>query len=161
MPTNRTRISRFLPRRQIISEEVVDLFVELEHLNQDSDEFRIGSKKLAAMLDLNEEHFLSGCTVNDKGDEPHHPAGYIAREDWMRCREMRNRLLAAVKDRPPLALDDSQMQTIFTAAAPIAVERRAAFLETVARNLEGHKAPGPGTVNTAIRRPRALPQNSR
>ena len=70
MPTNRTRISRPL-RRPSFSAEVIELFCALEHLPQNSPEFKAGSKRLAYMLGLGEEWFLSGVTSTTRAKLPH------------------------------------------------------------------------------------------
>jgi hypothetical protein len=50
----------------------------------------------------------------------------------------------------PLALSDSELAAVFTAARPLPVERRDAFLQEVAALLRGSVAVGPGTVHRAI-----------
>jgi hypothetical protein len=127
----------------------VDLFVQLERLSPDSEQFKSGSKRLAAMLGLGEEFLLSGVTVNDK-DECPWPVGHIAHGDWERCRAMRHQIFQAVKDQPPLRLTDSELDAVFTAAAPIDVNKREFFMEQVARSLEGRLQHGPGDVHRAI-----------
>jgi hypothetical protein len=149
MPTNRTRIVRPL-RQPAFSDEALSLFLELKHLSQDSAEFKSGSKQLAKLLGLAEEHFLSGCHVNDKDKECPWPLGHCAQEDWQRCREMRIRLLQAVKERPPLRLSESELEAVYSAAAPIDVDRRDEFLRSVATALEGRAQVGPGDVHRAI-----------
>jgi hypothetical protein len=51
---------------------------------------------------------------------------------------------------PPIRLSDSELDAVFAAARPIAVERRDAFLQEVARLLRGCEEVGPGTVHRAI-----------
>jgi hypothetical protein len=52
----------------------------------------------------------------------------------------------------PLALSDSELAAVFTAARPIPVDRRDAFLQEVATLLRGSDEVGPGTVHRAIER---------
>jgi hypothetical protein len=47
---------------------------------------------------------------------------------------------------PPLALSDSQLETVYRAASPLAPEVRGAFLELVAQRLAGAGEIGDGTV---------------
>jgi hypothetical protein len=47
---------------------------------------------------------------------------------------------------PPLRLSDSELDAVFAAARPIAVERRDAFLQQVASRLAGEGELGPGVV---------------
>jgi hypothetical protein len=51
----------------------------------------------------------------------------------------------------PIHLTDAEMDAIFIAASPIAVDQRDAFLRHVARLLQGCISPGPGDVHRAIR----------
>ena len=127
MPTNRTRIAR-PPRHPKFTDEALTLFVELERLSQDSAEFKAGSKRLAFLLGLSEEFFLSGVTVNDASKEPPWPPGHIAHEDWVRCHERRELLLQVLKERPPLRLTDAELNDVLNAVTPVAVERRDDFL---------------------------------
>jgi hypothetical protein len=48
---------------------------------------------------------------------------------------------------PPLALTDSELDTVLAAARPLAVERRDAFLQEVAAVLAGVGEVGPGVVH--------------
>ena len=47
---------------------------------------------------------------------------------------------------PPIKLTDSELDAVMTAARPIAVERRDAFLADVAQALSAHAVLGPGLV---------------
>ena len=149
MPTNRTRIVRPL-RQPKFSDEALELFAQLEHLSQDSEQFKSGSKRLASMLGLWEEFFFTGVTVNDKDPESPWPIGHPAHDDWQRCREVRTQLLQAVQQLPPLRLTDSEQTAVLTAAVPIDVDKRDSFLEQVARSLEGRVQHCPGDVHRAI-----------
>jgi len=94
--TNRTIISR-PPRRPQFSLEALQLFAKLETIvEQDSHEFKVGSKKLAALLGLGAEFLCSGASVNDKSAEPPWPPNYPASQDFWRVRAVRHQLLAAV-----------------------------------------------------------------
>jgi hypothetical protein len=144
MPTNRTRISRPL-RRPAFSEEILVLFLELEHTR---DEHK--SKKLALALSLWEEWWLSGCHVNDTSKLPPWPRGYAAHDDWVKVRATRDLLLQAVKDRPPPQLTEADSDAVMAAAKPLPAERREPFLRHVATSLRGRAEPGPGDVHRAI-----------
>ena len=66
----------------------------------------------------------------------------------------------------PLVLTDDELNHIFQAAMPIALDRRDAFLEQVAGLLRGCTGPiGPGTVHRAIEQAQRLyfdpPENDR
>jgi hypothetical protein len=50
----------------------------------------------------------------------------------------------------PLRLSDSELDAVFAAARPLAVERRDAFLQEIASLLHGCVEVGPGTVHRAI-----------
>jgi hypothetical protein len=50
----------------------------------------------------------------------------------------------------PIRLSDSELDAIFAAARPLAVENRDAFLRQVASLLSGCVEVGPGTVHRAI-----------
>jgi len=47
---------------------------------------------------------------------------------------------------PPIRLSDDELDAIFAAARPLAVERRDAFLQQVASALQGCGEIGPGVV---------------
>ena len=53
---------------------------------------------------------------------------------------------------PSLKLSDAELDAVFTAARPIAVERRDAFLQEVATLLSCSVEVGPRTVHRAIER---------
>jgi hypothetical protein len=101
MPTNRTPLRR-PSRHSRFSDETLALFVELERTSQNSKGFEDGSRQLARLLDLVSERW-TGQHVNDRSRGPSHPEGYIAREDWFRCRTVRLQLLAAVAGAKPAA----------------------------------------------------------
>jgi hypothetical protein len=143
MPTNRTRIAH-APRRPRFSAEVLALFWELEHSPYNDHK----SKKLALALGLWDEYFLSGCHVNDKATQSCHPPNYPATEDFEHCRAIRAQLLQAIKDQPP-RLTESEVDTIYTAATPLPVERHDAFLEHVVTHLPRVDV-GPGDVHRAV-----------
>jgi hypothetical protein len=92
MPSNRTTIQR--PQRAQISAEALALFLELEHLPQDSERFKDGSRRLARLLGLTRE-FWGGNFVNDKSSRPCWPPSLVAHDNWFRVRAVRNALLAA------------------------------------------------------------------
>jgi hypothetical protein len=50
----------------------------------------------------------------------------------------------------PIALTDAELDAVFAAAQPIAIERRDAFLRHVAHALQGCSELGPGAVFRAI-----------
>ena len=50
---------------------------------------------------------------------------------------------------PPIRLSNSELDAVMTAAKPIPVDRRNAFLQDVAALLRGREV-GPGTVHRAI-----------
>jgi hypothetical protein len=52
---------------------------------------------------------------------------------------------------PPVRLTDSELDAVLSAARPIAVELRDAFLHAVARALSGRKEIGPGVVHQVCR----------
>jgi hypothetical protein len=51
---------------------------------------------------------------------------------------------------PPISLCDAELDAVMAAARPIAIERRAAFLQTVASTLLRCGEIGPGAVHRAI-----------
>jgi hypothetical protein len=97
MSTNRR--PRSWPLKTQITPEALALFLALEQTPKNSEKFRDGSRELARMLGLIDE-WWSGNHVNDRSREPCHPPGYISREDWFRCRQVRQELLAASRQRP-------------------------------------------------------------
>jgi hypothetical protein len=48
---------------------------------------------------------------------------------------------------PPLALSDSELDAVMSAARPLPVARRDPFLHAVAHALAGHNVIGAGTVH--------------
>ena len=96
--TNRTIISRPLRRpRPQFSPEALELFVKLEAMaDQDSHEFKTGSKKLAAMLHLGDAWLCSSVDVNTKDLEPCWPPDHPACDDFWRVRAIRLQLIAAI-----------------------------------------------------------------
>ena len=50
----------------------------------------------------------------------------------------------------PIRLTDAELDAVFAAAEPIAVDRRDAFLRHIANALQGSTDPGPGEVYRAI-----------
>jgi hypothetical protein len=52
---------------------------------------------------------------------------------------------------PPLSLSDSELQTLIEAASPLAPDRRAEFLQTVAAELGKHRELGEGLVARTCR----------
>jgi hypothetical protein len=51
---------------------------------------------------------------------------------------------------PPIRLSDSELEAVLTAARPLAVEHRDAFLQQVASSLQSCRELGPGAVYRAI-----------
>jgi hypothetical protein len=51
----------------------------------------------------------------------------------------------------PISLSDAELAALMTAAQPFAPERRDAFLQQVAKALQGCRELRPGTVHKAIR----------
>ena len=52
---------------------------------------------------------------------------------------------------PPIRLTDSELDAVMSAARPIAVDLRDAFLHAVAHALSGRKEIGPGVVHQVCR----------
>ena len=78
------------------------LFAEIERMPQRGQQFKDRSRELARLLGLTSE-WWTGNSVNDRSAEPCHPEGHVAREDWFRCRDVRDALLVAVakvSDKP-------------------------------------------------------------
>jgi hypothetical protein len=67
-------------------------------MEQDSEEFREASHELARMLGLVDEWWTVNH-VNDRSAGPCHPPGYVANDDWHRCREVRKALLGTLDAR--------------------------------------------------------------
>jgi hypothetical protein len=87
----------------VFAPEVVRLFVELERMPRTSP-YADGPRALAERLGLMNE-FWSGNSVLDRSAGPCHPAGYLAHEDWFKCRRMREQLLAAAREAGRRAAD--------------------------------------------------------
>jgi hypothetical protein len=83
-------------RRRSFSAEALALFIELERTPQHSRKFKDGSRELARLLGLTAEWWTMNH-VNDRSRAPCHPPGYIAREDWIKVRAVREALLAAAR----------------------------------------------------------------
>jgi len=99
MPTNRTPIER--PRqRQLITAEVITLFLELEQSPRRAKPFTEDTRKLARLLGLVPQ-WWTGNHVNDRSDKPIYPEGYVAHVDWLHCRAVREQLLEAVAKMQP------------------------------------------------------------
>jgi hypothetical protein len=84
------------PRKQF-SAETVGLFRELNSAparHRHRLEFKAQEKELARMLDLTAEYWTTN-SVLDRSREPCWPPGLIARDDWFRCRAVREQLLVA------------------------------------------------------------------
>jgi hypothetical protein len=80
--------------------EVLALFRELDATPmraRESDAFKARSRELARALGLENEWFLSQCSVLDRSALPNPPLR-LAEEDMHAVRRVRNALLAAVKD---------------------------------------------------------------
>jgi hypothetical protein len=56
------------------------------------------ARQLARQLDLVSEYWTIN-SVLDRSAEPCHPPSYISHQDWFRCRDVRNELLAALRTR--------------------------------------------------------------
>jgi hypothetical protein len=89
-----------VPQRRMfdISEEAIDLFVELDHGAQRGAAFEEKAHRLARMLGLIPE-FWTMNSVLDRSASPCHRPGYIAHQDWHKCRAVRMALLAAIDTR--------------------------------------------------------------
>ena len=94
MPVKR-RVAK--DRRPQFSPEVLALFLELERMPRGSQRFTESSRELAGLLGLTAEWWAMQH-VNDRSLEPCHPPGCVAREDWFRCRSVRETLLAAARE---------------------------------------------------------------
>jgi hypothetical protein len=148
--TLRRKISRPL-RRPAFNEEILRSFVELEHMDQASPEFDSGSRRLADALDLGDEYFLSGVSVNCKSEESCWPDNHPATEDFERVRAVRLALLEAIAARSPPQLTEPEAAAVRQAAIPVPDEHREAFFHDVASALQGRSQPGPGDVDRAVR----------
>jgi hypothetical protein len=81
-------------RQPSFTPDALALFVELERKRTRA--FSDGSRELARMLGLVSE-WWTGNHVNDRSAEPCHPPWCVAYENWFRCRQMREALLAAAE----------------------------------------------------------------
>lgn len=97
MPTKQKPRSRTW-RQGRIPPEAIALFVELEHCSQRGPKFNAKARELARMLGLVSE-WWSGQSVLDRSPAPCHPPGHIARDDFYRCRVVRQQLLTAIRQR--------------------------------------------------------------
>jgi hypothetical protein len=52
---------------------------------------------------------------------------------------------------PPIKLSDAELDAVMSAARPLPIEMRDAFLHAVAHELAGHKVVGPGFVHQVCR----------
>jgi hypothetical protein len=88
-------------RRPTFSTEAIALFVELEAVppqRRDSQTFKNQEHELARRLGLVSEWWTCN-SVLDRSGRPCNPPGYVAYQDWFRCRAVRRQLLAAIADR--------------------------------------------------------------
>jgi hypothetical protein len=77
--------------------EALQLFAKLEAVvDQDSQVFKDGSKRLAAVLGLGAEFLCSGAYVNNRALEPPWPDHMPAAQDFWRVRRVREQLLAVI-----------------------------------------------------------------
>jgi hypothetical protein len=80
-----------------IDREALALFLEIERGDpQRAKPFSDDTRKLAKLLGLTAE-WWTGQSPCDRSDKPVHPKGYVAHDDWHRCRAVRNALLATAK----------------------------------------------------------------
>jgi hypothetical protein len=73
----------------------LELFADLERKRAQA--FSDDTRALARMLGLVSE-WWTGNHVNDRSAESHHPPGCVARDDWFRCRRVREALLVAARE---------------------------------------------------------------
>ena len=100
-PPHRTKVDG--PRPLYWTTSVVpalDLFRKLEPMRgaqRRGKAFKGGEHQLARLLGLVPEYWTCNSVLNRKG--PCHPegCGYVANDDWARCREVRLKLLDAIK----------------------------------------------------------------
>ena len=95
MPTNRTPLQR-ARQRHLFTAEAIALFLELEGAPERAQPFSDDTRRLARLLGLTSESW-TGQHVNDRSSKPVHPQGYVAHDDWHRCRAVREQLLEAAK----------------------------------------------------------------
>jgi hypothetical protein len=84
-------------QRHVITPEALELFRELESVSERRlrrEPYTEKSKRLANLLGLSDAWWRMEH-VHDRSRGPCHPEGYIAREDWYRCRAIREMLLEA------------------------------------------------------------------
>jgi hypothetical protein len=84
-------------RRPSFPPDVLALFVELEGMSRRDPRFKAGERELACRLGLTGEYWTMN-SVLDRSRRSCHPPGYIARDDWFRCRAVREQLLAAAAE---------------------------------------------------------------
>jgi hypothetical protein len=90
-------------RRPSFTLEILALFAELDRQCRPNPE---KERRLMRLLGLGSAFWTSN-SVLDRSPGPCHPEGYLANEDWHRCRAARRALLAAVaaqKKKAPAAL---------------------------------------------------------
>jgi hypothetical protein len=83
----------------MIDEDALALFVRMEKgPAEERQAFSDGTRQLARKLDLISEWWM-GCTPCDRSPGPHMSPGYGAYDGWLRCREVREELLAIARER--------------------------------------------------------------
>jgi hypothetical protein len=105
MSTNRR--TRSWPLRAEITPEAIALFLELEraHTNPRTDpNLQDKSRRLAQLLGLLDEWFCAVCDVNDGGPTSGYPEQHLTNLSFLRVREVRKQLLAAVGARKEKSL---------------------------------------------------------
>jgi hypothetical protein len=100
MPTTRQPIQR--TRNPGISPEALKLFAELEAVpasRRNSDYYKGCRRELMRMLGLTNQ-WWTGCSVLDRSKRPVHASPeYLEHHHWHECRQVRQQLLQALKDR--------------------------------------------------------------
>jgi hypothetical protein len=96
------------PRKPQFTNEVLQLFVELEHTprclgDSETEEFKTKAKRLAGLLGLSTE-WWAGCDVNDADNlRPHKPLA--AHDYWLTVKRVRAQLLETTgrgaEEKPP------------------------------------------------------------
>ena len=89
-------------RRPSFDDATVALFKRFDAMrgrSRGSEEFKRGVRELARRLNLVPE-FWTGNSVLDRAGTCH-PEGYIANDDWRRCRDVRLALLDAMVRKTP------------------------------------------------------------
>jgi hypothetical protein len=79
-------------RTLTFSQEAIELFAELDAQPKPAD---AAVHRLARLLGLVPQYWTVNSPL-DKSSAPVHPHGYQAHSDWVRCRQVRNELLAAI-----------------------------------------------------------------